>query len=71
MRVLLCDYSRFYGGWEDVGEGKMVGEGIGVLAGLSHAIHNLTDSTELLIFKGIGRQIIHAGRSPYRIIWLN
>lgn len=37
----------------------------------SHAIHNLTDSTELLIFKGIGRQIIHAGRSPYRIIWLN
>jgi hypothetical protein len=41
MRGLLCDYSRFYGGWEDVGEGKMVGEGIGVLAGLSHAIHNL------------------------------
>ena len=37
----MCDYSRFYGGWEDVGEGKMVGEGIGVLAGLSHAIHNL------------------------------
>ena len=35
----MCDYSRFYGGWEDVGEGKMVGEGIGVLAGLSHAIH--------------------------------